>query len=109
MSKSRRNFPIASSAALVGAVLTPKFDGQTQTPPPAGTPPVFGTAPPVGAEGHVLDTPGRPFGHGKHGGCRRGSQRCGMTFIWSASNVLCGLPSWRRDQRFLLHVFAGLP
>jgi Asp-tRNA(Asn)/Glu-tRNA(Gln) amidotransferase A subunit family amidase len=50
MSKSRRDFLIASSAALVAAAVAPKLDGQTQTPPPPGTPPAFGTAPAVGPE-----------------------------------------------------------
>ena len=49
MSKSRRDFLIASSTALVAA-LAPKLEAQTQTPPPAGTPPVFGTAHAVGPE-----------------------------------------------------------
>jgi Asp-tRNA(Asn)/Glu-tRNA(Gln) amidotransferase A subunit family amidase len=50
MSRSRRDFLIASSTALVAA-LAPKLEAQTQTPPPpAGTPPVFGTAPAVGPE-----------------------------------------------------------
>jgi Asp-tRNA(Asn)/Glu-tRNA(Gln) amidotransferase A subunit family amidase len=50
MSKSRRDFLITSSTALMAAMVAPKLEGQSQTPPPAGTPPVFGTAPAVGPE-----------------------------------------------------------
>ncbi len=50
MSKSRRHFLIASSAAFVSAAVAPKLEAQTQAPTPAGTPPVFGTAPAVGPE-----------------------------------------------------------
>src|SRR5690242_16275705 len=57
MSKSRRDFLISSSTALIfntfiGAAGAPKMEAQTQTqtPPPAGTPPVFGVAPAVGPE-----------------------------------------------------------
>ena len=49
MSKSRRDFLVSSSAALIAAV-APRPGAQTQTPPPAGTPPAFGTAPAVGPE-----------------------------------------------------------
>ena len=50
MSKSRRSFLVTSSAALVGVVVAPKLEAQTQAPPPAGTPPAFGTAPAVGPD-----------------------------------------------------------
>ncbi|HEX7959222.1 MAG TPA: amidase, partial [Terriglobales bacterium] len=58
MSKSRRDFLISSSTAIIfntfvtltGAAVAPKLEAQTQTPPPAGTPPVFGVAPAVGPE-----------------------------------------------------------
>ena len=50
MSKSRRDFLITSSAALVAAAVVPKLGAQEQTPPPAGTPPAFGTAPGTGPE-----------------------------------------------------------
>jgi len=50
MTKSRREFLITSSAALVAAAVAPQLEGQEQTPPPAGSPPAFGTAPPVGPE-----------------------------------------------------------
>jgi Asp-tRNA(Asn)/Glu-tRNA(Gln) amidotransferase A subunit family amidase len=50
MSKSRRDFLITSSTALIAAAVTPNLEAQTQTPPPAGTPPAFGTAPVVGPE-----------------------------------------------------------
>lgn len=50
MSKSRRDFLITSSTALIAAAVTPNLEAQTQTPPPAGTPPAFGTAPAVGPE-----------------------------------------------------------
>jgi len=50
MSKSRRDFLITSSTALIAAAVTPHLKAQTQTPPPAGTPPAFGTAPAVGPE-----------------------------------------------------------
>lgn len=55
MSKSRRDFLVSSSTALIfnaliGAAVAPRLEAQTQTPPPAGTPPVFGVAPAVGPE-----------------------------------------------------------
>jgi Asp-tRNA(Asn)/Glu-tRNA(Gln) amidotransferase A subunit family amidase len=48
MSKSRRDFLITSSTALIAAAVAPKLESQ-QTPP-AGTPPAFGTAPASGPE-----------------------------------------------------------
>src|SRR6516162_1367268 len=50
MSKSRRSFLLTSFAAIVGVVVAPKLENQTQAPPPAGTPPAFGTAPAVGPD-----------------------------------------------------------
>jgi Asp-tRNA(Asn)/Glu-tRNA(Gln) amidotransferase A subunit family amidase len=50
MTKSRRDFLMQSSAVLVAAAVAPQLEGQEQTPPPAGSPPAFGTAPPVGPE-----------------------------------------------------------
>ena len=50
MSKSRRDFLITSSTALIAAAVAPNLGAQTETPPPAGTPPAFGTAPAVGPE-----------------------------------------------------------
>ena len=51
MSKSRREFLITSSTALVAAAIAPAVEGQQQQPtPPAGTPPAFGTAPAAGPE-----------------------------------------------------------
>ncbi len=50
MSKSRRDFLITSSTALLAAAVAPRLEAQTQTPPTAGTPPVFGTAPAAGPE-----------------------------------------------------------
>ena len=50
MSKSRRDFLITSSTALIAAAVAPNLEAQTETPPPAGTPPAFGTAPAVGPE-----------------------------------------------------------
>ena len=50
MSNSRRDFLVSTSTALIATVLAPKLEAQTQTPPPPGTPPAFGTAPPVGPE-----------------------------------------------------------
>jgi Asp-tRNA(Asn)/Glu-tRNA(Gln) amidotransferase A subunit family amidase len=50
MSKSRRDFLITSSAALVGAAVAPALEVQQQQTPPAGTPPAFGTAPSAGPE-----------------------------------------------------------
>ena len=48
MSKSRRDFLITSSTALIAAAVAPTLESQ-QTPP-AGTPPAFGTAPAAGPE-----------------------------------------------------------
>lgn len=50
MSKSRREFLITSSAALLAAASAPHLDAQTPTPATPGAPPAFGTAPPVGPE-----------------------------------------------------------
>src|SRR5262249_61918313 len=50
MSKSRRSFLVRSSAAIVGVAVAPKLEAQSQTPPPAGTPPAFGTARAVGPD-----------------------------------------------------------
>ena len=51
MDRSRRQFVLASSLGLLGSALAPSLEGQ-QTPgsPPAGQPPAFGTAPPVGPQ-----------------------------------------------------------
>ncbi|MGE5322375.1 MAG: amidase family protein, partial [Actinomycetota bacterium] len=57
MSKSRREFLAQMAASVLGAAVSPELIAQQQpTPPskpgepPAGTPPAFGTAPPVGPE-----------------------------------------------------------
>ena len=51
MSKSRRDFLITSSTALIAAAVAPTLEAQQQqATPPAGTPPAFGTAPAAGPE-----------------------------------------------------------
>src|SRR5260370_40712334 len=59
MSKSRREFLITSSAAMLGAATAataanaqapPVPDTQIPTEPTPGAPPAFGTAPPIGPE-----------------------------------------------------------
>ncbi len=49
MDRSRRQFVLASSMGLLGTALAPGLEAQQQTPP-AGQPPAFGTAPPVGPQ-----------------------------------------------------------
>jgi Asp-tRNA(Asn)/Glu-tRNA(Gln) amidotransferase A subunit family amidase len=56
MSESRREFLAQMAASVLGMAVSPDLIGQQQQPtppvqpqePPAGTPPAFGTAPPVG-------------------------------------------------------------
>ncbi len=56
MQKSRREFMAQMTASVLGAAVAPEVMAQQQQPtppakpgePPAGTPPAFGTAPPVG-------------------------------------------------------------
>jgi Asp-tRNA(Asn)/Glu-tRNA(Gln) amidotransferase A subunit family amidase len=58
MSKSRREFLAQMTATALGMAVSPELIGQQEQPtpsakpgePPAGTPPAFGTAPPVGPE-----------------------------------------------------------
>jgi hypothetical protein len=50
MSKSRREFLITSSIALLGAASAPHSHAQNPTDLPPGAPPAFGTAPAVGPE-----------------------------------------------------------
>lgn len=50
MSKSRRQFLITSSAALIAAATAPEVAAQNPTDQQPGAPPAFGTAPPVGPE-----------------------------------------------------------
>lgn len=50
MPKSRREFLITSSAALLAAAVAPESHAQEPTQLPPGAPPAFGTAPPVGPE-----------------------------------------------------------
>jgi Asp-tRNA(Asn)/Glu-tRNA(Gln) amidotransferase A subunit family amidase len=58
MQKSRREFLAQMTASVLGAAVAPEVMAQQQQPtppakpgePPAGTPPAFGTAPPVGPE-----------------------------------------------------------
>ena len=58
MQKSRREFLAQMTASVLGAAVVPEVIAQQQQPtppakpgePPAGTPPAFGTAPPVGPE-----------------------------------------------------------
>lgn len=58
MQKSRREFLAQMTASVLGAAVAPEVIAQQQQPtppakpgePPAGTPPAFGTAPPVGPE-----------------------------------------------------------
>ncbi len=51
MDRSRRQFVLASSMGLVGTALAPALEAQqAPTAPPAGQPPAFGTAPPVGPQ-----------------------------------------------------------
>jgi Asp-tRNA(Asn)/Glu-tRNA(Gln) amidotransferase A subunit family amidase len=50
MDRSRRQFVLASSMGLLGTALSPSLDGQQPSAPPAGQPPAFGTAPPVGPQ-----------------------------------------------------------
>lgn len=48
MSKSRRQFLTQASLTLLGATVASRSHGQQIHEPPAGEPPAFGTAPPVG-------------------------------------------------------------
>ena len=48
MSKSRRQFLTQASLTLLGATVASRSHGQQTHEPPAGEPPAFGTAPPVG-------------------------------------------------------------
>src|SRR5690349_20941376 len=50
MSKSRRDFLITSSIALIGAATATHTEAQTPPEPTPGAPPAFGTAPAVGPE-----------------------------------------------------------
>ena len=50
MSKSRRQFLINSSAALIAAAAAPHVEAQNPTEAQPGAPPAFGTAPAVGPE-----------------------------------------------------------
>src|SRR5512140_1838265 len=50
MSKSRRQFLLTSSAALVAAAAAPHIEAQNPTEAQPGAPPAFGTAPAVGPE-----------------------------------------------------------
>ena len=58
MHRSRREFLAQMTASVLGAAVAPEIIAQEQQPtpaakpgePPAGTPPAFGTAPPVGPE-----------------------------------------------------------
>jgi Asp-tRNA(Asn)/Glu-tRNA(Gln) amidotransferase A subunit family amidase len=48
MLKSRRQFLVNTAASCFGAAVASLAHAQQGTPPPAGEPPAFGTAPPVG-------------------------------------------------------------
>jgi Asp-tRNA(Asn)/Glu-tRNA(Gln) amidotransferase A subunit family amidase len=50
MSKSRRQFLTHASLTLLGAAVASRSQSQETHQPPAGEPPAFGTAPPVGPE-----------------------------------------------------------
>jgi hypothetical protein len=50
MSKSRREFLITSSVALLGAASASQSHAQNPTDMPPGAPPAFGTAPAVGPQ-----------------------------------------------------------
>jgi hypothetical protein len=52
MSKSRREFLITSSVALLGAASASQSHAQNPTDMPPGAPPAFGTAPAVGLAVH---------------------------------------------------------
>ena len=54
MSKSRREFLVTSSAALLASTIAPKSLAQTPAEFPPGAPPAFGTAPAVGPEVSAL-------------------------------------------------------
>ena len=50
MSKSRRQFLTNASLTFLGAAVASRSQAQTTHEPPAGEPPAFGTAPPVGPQ-----------------------------------------------------------
>ncbi len=51
MDRSRRQFVLASSMGLLGTAIAPALEAQqSTTAPPAGQPPAFGTAPPMGPQ-----------------------------------------------------------
>src|ERR1051326_1445354 len=50
MSKSRRQFMTEATLCALAAMTAPEADAQQSKEPPAGAPPAFGTAPPVGPQ-----------------------------------------------------------